>query len=73
MRRASVLAPAPALRCQNHLASGLFAVSFFSFSLLLGLHCCGQLFLVVASEGHSLVEVPGLLIAGASLVAEHRL
>ena len=32
-----------------------------------------KLFLVVASKGHSLVVVHRLFIAGASLVAEHRL
>ena len=39
----------------------------------LGLCCCLGFSLAVASEGYSLVVVPGFLIAEASLVAEHGL
>ena len=37
---------------------------------VLGVHCWVDFSLVVASEGHSLVAVNGLLVAVASLVAE---
>ena len=40
---------------------------------LRGLHCGAWLSLIVLSEGHSLVAVPGLLIAVASLVVERGL
>ena len=40
---------------------------------MLGLHCCARLFVVVESEGYSLVEVCGLLTAVASFVMEHGL
>ena len=40
---------------------------------MLGLHCCKGFSLVAASGGYSLVAARGLFIAGASLVAEHRL
>ena len=51
----------------------LCCIFFFLFPLCWVFTAVDKLFLVVASEGHSPVEVPGLLIAGASLVAEHRL
>ena len=35
--------------------------------------CCMGIFLVMESEGYSLVAVCGLLIAVASLVSKHRL
>ena len=38
-----------------------------------GLHGCARISVVAASRGYSLVAVCGLLIAVASLVAEHRL
>ena len=40
---------------------------------MLGLHCRAGFSLVSASRGYSRVAVHGLLIAVASLVAEHRL
>ena len=40
---------------------------------VLHLYCCKGFSLVAASRGCSLVAVHGLLIAVASLVAEHRL
>ena len=40
---------------------------------MLGLHCHVGFSIVVVSWGHSLAVVCGLLIAVASLVAEHRL
>ena len=40
---------------------------------VLDLHCCKRFSLVAVSRGYSLVAVHGLLIAVASLVAEHRL
>ena len=43
------------------------------FLALLGLHCCVGFSLVAVISGSSLVPVRELLIAGASLVAEHRL
>ena len=51
-----------------------WVVSFvFNFGsaecLLLHMSCC----LIAATGGYSLIAVPGLLIAVASLVAEHRL
>ena len=39
----------------------------------LGLHCCADFSLVAGSRGYSTVAVRGLLIAVASLVAEHAL
>ena len=46
---------------------------YYLFLTVLGLHCGPGFCLVAASEGYSLVAVLGLLIAVASLVAEHRL
>ena len=40
---------------------------------VLGLHCCTGFSLVVVSRGYTLVAVSRLLIAVASLVAEHEL
>ena len=39
----------------------------------LGLHRCAQAFSSYSEQGRSLTAVRGLVIAGASLVAEHRL
>ena len=36
---------------------------------MLGLHCCGQAFLVAASRDYSVVVMRGLLIVVVSLVA----
>ena len=48
---------------------------FFSFSFLavLGLHCCIQAFSSCSEQGLLFIVVRGLLIAVASLVAEHGL
>ena len=40
---------------------------------VLGLHCCTGFSLVVVSRGYTVVAVSRLLIAVASLVAEHEL
>ena len=45
----------------------------YLFLAVLGLHRCPGFSLVAASGGYSLVLIPGLLIAVASLVAKHRL
>ena len=47
--------------------------SLFLFLAVLGLHCCMGLSVVGASGGYSLRAVRGLLVAVASLVAEHGL
>ena len=44
-----------------------------SLLAVLGLHCCAGFSLVVVSRGCSLIVVCGLLIAVASLAAEHGL
>ena len=46
---------------------------FILFSAVLGLCCCTWLSLLLASGGCSLAAVRRLLIAAASLVAEHGL
>ena len=48
-------------------------IIYLLFLTVLGLCCCTDFPLVVASRGYSLVAVHGLLIVVASLVAEHRL
>ena len=51
-----------------------FIYSFiYLFLAMLGLPCCGDFSLVVVSGCYSLVVVRGLLIAVASLGAEHGL
>ena len=45
----------------------------YLFLAVLGLHCYKDISFVVASGGHSLPVVCGLLLAVASLVVEHRL
>ena len=52
-----------------------FSFSFFSFFLLAasGLHCCMWAFSSCGEPGLLFVEVHGLLIVVASLVAEHGL
>ena len=47
--------------------------SLFFFLAALGLRCCAQAFSICGEQGLLLVEVCRLLIAVASLVAEHRL
>ena len=51
----------------------LFKLFIYVFWALLDLCCCTGFSLVVVSGRHSLVAVHGLLIAVASLVAEHGL
>ena len=46
--------------------------AFFSFFALLGSWLLRELSLLAASGGYSLLAVCGLLITGASLVAEHK-
>ena len=45
---------------------------YFLFSVVLGLCCCTGFSLVAVSRGYSLAVVLRLLIAVASLVAEHQ-
>ena len=58
----------------NGLSYGFYFLLFIYFLMtLLGLRCCVTFSLVVAKEDYCLVVVLGLLVAVASLVAEHRL
>ena len=50
-----------------------FFFNVFFFLATLGLHCCVQAFAAAARGGDSLVAGRRLLLAVASLVAEHRL
>ena len=50
----------------------LFIYLFFGGAAL-GLRCCARVFSSCSERGLLFVAVPGLLIAVASLVAEHRL
>ena len=45
----------------------------FIYLAVLALHCCTDFLLIAMSGASSLDAVPGLLIAVASLIAEHRL
>ena len=47
--------------------------NFFLFLVVLGLHCCAWAFSSCGERGLLFIVVRGLLIAVASLVAEHRL
>ena len=54
----------------------IFPLYFFFFNLFLaalGLHCCTRAFSSYSERGLLFAVVRGLLIAVASLVAEHRL
>ena len=51
----------------------LFFFLIYLFMTVLGLRCCMQSFSSYGKRGLLFVEVHGLLIAVASLVAEHRL
>ena len=51
----------------------VFILFIYLFLAVLGLRCCEGFSLVVVSRSYFLVAVHGLLIAVASLVAEHRL
>ena len=50
-----------------------FIYLFILYLTVLGLHCCASLSLVAKSGDYSLVGLHRLLIAVASLVAEHGL
>ena len=50
-----------------------FFNKFILFLAALGLHCCTRAFSSCGEWGLLFVAVRGLLIAGASLVPEHRL
>ena len=56
-----------------HLFLYKFIYLFYFFLAALGLHCCPQAFSSCGEQGLLFVVVRGLLIAVASLVAEHRL
>ena len=49
----------------------LFIYLFYLFLAVLGLHCCAQAFSSCGKWGLPFVAVHGLLIAVASLVAQH--
>ena len=51
----------------------IYSLLIYLFLAVLGLPCCAGFSLVAASEGYSVDAVCGLLIAVASIVAEHRL
>ena len=51
----------------------LFFLIFYLFLAALGLRCCARAFSSCSEQGLIFVAVHGLLIAVASLVAEHRL
>ena len=70
------MAPWKTLFVQIHLFfNGLLRFFLIIYFILaeLGLHCCASLSLVADGGGCSLVAMRGLLIAVASLVAEHGL
>ena len=50
-----------------------FKINIYLFLAELGLHCCVRAFSSCGKRGLLFVAVHGLLIAVASLVAEHRL
>ena len=51
----------------------LLKIQLYLFMAVLGLFCCLNFSLVVASRAYFLVATRGLLTEAASLVAEHRL
>ena len=51
----------------------VFFLKFILFLAVLGLHCCVWVFSSCGERGLLIVAVRGLLIAVASLVAEHGL
>ena len=51
----------------------IYSLIYYFLLVVLCLRGCAGFSLVVASRGHSLVVVPGLLTTVASLVAEHGL
>ena len=73
---ALILFPKVSLLCKPKLVDFFFSViNLFIYLFLaeLGLCCCAQAFSSCWEWGLLFVEVRGLLIAVASLVAEHRL
>ena len=50
-----------------------YFLKFYLFLAVLGLRCCPQAFSSCGEQGPLCVAVHGLLIAGASLVAQHGL
>ena len=50
-----------------------FVLFFYLFLAVLGLRCCAQAFSSCSEQGLLFIAVRGLLIAVASLVAEHEL
>ena len=58
---------------QDTNAPDILPLFFFFFNFWLDLRCCVGFSLVASSRGYSVVTVCRLLIAVASLVAEHRL
>ena len=61
------------LFCFCFLKKYLFIYLFIYFLAALGLRCCAQAFSSCSEQGLLSVVVRGLLIAVASLVAEHKL
>ena len=59
------------VRLAPELENLYFIYLCISLLAVLGLHCCAGFSLVVVSRGCSLIVVCGLLIAVASLAAEH--
>ena len=55
------------------LCSFFFNLFIYLFLAVLGLHCCARAFSSCSERGVLFVVVSGLLIAVASLVAEHGL
>ena len=51
----------------------IFIYLFIYFLAMLGLRCCARAFSSCSEQGPLFIAVCGLLIAVASLVAEHRL
>ena len=63
------------LSCTWFQMANFFFINLFIYLFLaaLGLHCCTQAFSSCSEQGLLFVAVRGLLIAVASLVAEHGL
>ena len=60
-------------RCRFDPPVGKFPCMINLLLVVLGLRCCTGFSLAAVSRGCSPVAMPGLLIAAASLVAEHKL
>ena len=63
------------IRCTTGFILFYFLINLFIYLFLaaLGLHCCARAFSSYGERGLLFVAVHGLLIAVASLVAEHEL